>query len=133
MTYKVEKDWITSAGLRAVVIMTELGHRCGYVGVPSEHKLFGVDYDEVDVEVHGGLTYSSGISEYPVEDSKLWWLGYDCAHLGDQVVPEYIAAQKEKYPDKSFMWRDDMGIHRTLAYCERECESLAEQLMKQNQ
>src|SRR5690606_15444186 len=32
------------AGFRAVVIMGSLGHRCGYVGVPAEHPLHGVEY-----------------------------------------------------------------------------------------
>lgn len=44
--FTVEKDWITPAGFRAVVIMTDLGHRCGYVGVPAEHPLHGVGYSE---------------------------------------------------------------------------------------
>jgi hypothetical protein len=42
MNYQVEKDWTTKAGLRAVVIAHR--HRCGYVGVPQGHPLFGVDY-----------------------------------------------------------------------------------------
>ena len=46
MTYEVEKDWTTASGLRAVVIMVDLGHRCGYVGIPNNHPLFGVAYNE---------------------------------------------------------------------------------------
>ncbi len=46
MSFKVEKDWITPAGFRAVVIMSEMGHRCGYVGVPSGHSLHGVSYNQ---------------------------------------------------------------------------------------
>ena len=42
----IEKDWRTKAGLRAVVLMTELGHRCGYVGIPTTHPLHGVEYDQ---------------------------------------------------------------------------------------
>src|SRR5690606_25559239 len=45
----IEKDWITAAGLRAAVYMHDLGHRCGYVGVPFGHPLYGVGYgDECD-------------------------------------------------------------------------------------
>lgn len=46
MSFKVEKEWITKAGFKAVVIMTEIGHRCGYVGVDKEHVLYGVEYDK---------------------------------------------------------------------------------------
>jgi hypothetical protein len=42
----IEKDWITNAGLRAVVVMTERGHRCGYVGLTDGHPLFGVGYSQ---------------------------------------------------------------------------------------
>lgn len=34
------------AGLKCVVIMTEMGHRCGYVGVSTKHSLYGKGYSE---------------------------------------------------------------------------------------
>jgi hypothetical protein len=46
MSFTVEKDWVTKAGLRAVVIMSSMGHHCGYVGVPSGHPLHGTKYNE---------------------------------------------------------------------------------------
>lgn len=46
MSRTIEKDWTTKAGLRAVVVMTDMGHRCGYVGIGTDHALFGVDYSE---------------------------------------------------------------------------------------
>ncbi len=46
MSHIVEADWITDAGFRAVVIMTKMGHRCGYVGIPPTHPLYGVGYSE---------------------------------------------------------------------------------------
>lgn len=51
MSYNVEADWITKAGLRAVVIVglhpegTQRA-RCGYVGVPKESSFYGKSYDE---------------------------------------------------------------------------------------
>lgn len=41
MAYKIEQDW-ESSGLRCVVAALDMGHRCGYVGVPSSHPLFGI-------------------------------------------------------------------------------------------
>jgi len=51
MNFIVEADWITKAGLRAVVIVglhPEGTHRarCGYVGVPKESSFYGKDYNE---------------------------------------------------------------------------------------
>lgn len=46
MSFQVEKDWITAAGFRAVVTMGDMGHRCGYVGLPVGHPLFGTSYGD---------------------------------------------------------------------------------------
>ena len=156
---KVEKDWIYE-NLRCVVVMTVLGHRCGYVGVPKNHSLYGKKYDEkieisefekqkfemseigkrgvipfllreyitIDTffDVHGGITYADGESNYPVE-SDLWWFGYDCAHSGDEkdlsVIDDELKDFFIKYPYPG-------GVIRTLEYCISECESLATQLLK---
>jgi hypothetical protein len=131
MSYEIEKDWTTDAGLRAVVIMGHLGHRCGYVGIPTEHSLYGVghgdktphlklDSPEYVFEVHGGLTYSgNGREKYPVE-SELWWFGYDCGHAGDAPAPG----------PRMFAYYHEGDVHRTLEYCISECESLARQIME---
>ncbi len=47
----VEKDWTTATGLRAVVLLVERGHRCGYVGVPDTHPLHGVEYNSTSDSV----------------------------------------------------------------------------------
>lgn len=84
---------------------------------------------DVVFDVHGGLTFASDkLSQVSVlEDGKLWWYGFDCAHYGDANSPEYLEAQREKYPDMPFMWQAD-GVYRTVEYVTAECESLAEQL-----
>lgn len=56
-------------------------------------------------DVHGGLTYSGGNKQYPVE-AELWWYGFDCNHF------------------------DDNPIKCNTSYCIEECNSLAEQLAK---
>ncbi len=45
--WHVEREF-ECLGLKCVVAFMKLGHRCGYVGVPVGHKLYGVDYNEVD-------------------------------------------------------------------------------------
>jgi hypothetical protein len=42
--YTVEKDW-KSHGFRCVVLALDIGHRCGYVGVPFGHILFALEYN----------------------------------------------------------------------------------------
>lgn len=102
--FKIEKEWVTKAGLKAKVLWVNNSHRCGYVAIPKENKYFQIDYDCLKVEVHGGLTYGT------TEPDGEYWVGYDCAHLGD----------------KTAYWND--GVLRTLEYCTDQCEKLAEQL-----
>ena len=82
--FKIEREWMF-AGLKCAVVMSrEAGSRCGYVRVPPTHPLHGKHYDAIDVAVHGGLTFAE---EEPCveEDGKGWWIGFDCAHLGDAM------------------------------------------------
>ena len=119
---RIEKDWITTAGFRAVVIMQDIGFRCGYVGIPRGHALHGVGYYDVEaadgeyLDVHGGLTFANGLPDYPTASDGLWWFGYDCGHYGDGVEPGSPMGVMK-------------GPVRSLDYCEHQCESLATQLV----
>ena len=120
----IVKDWITKAGLRAVIIRVE-GDKwhCGYVGVNKDNPLYGKPYSELynldyDISVHGGLTYSASqlYSLYKSENSPkdLWWFGFDCAHFGDANSPDKETCEA--------IWRDE-------SYVTRECEELAQQIV----
>ncbi len=61
-------------GFECKVILTQMGHRCGYVRLPLGHWGRDMSYDDIDVDVHGGLTYG------PDKDG---WIGFDCAHCDD--------------------------------------------------
>jgi hypothetical protein len=117
-----------------VVQANEASHRCGYVRVPPTHPLFGTDYDDFDVDVHGGLTFADIESCTEHEDGQGWWFGFDCAHCMDmhydpnadlaQLSPEgrrllEIFSSFHPMPGQHF-W--------TQAEVEAECERLAEQL-----
>lgn len=67
-------------GFPCLVVMTDMGHRCGYVGVGDQHPLFGVNYDDITILCHGGLTYGGFMDDM---DPQTYWLGFDCAHFGD--------------------------------------------------
>lgn len=91
------------------------GHLCGYVSVPEGHNCFGKGYDDVHVNVHGGLTYSQDMGV-----KGRWWLGFDCVHLGDMNPRDIIVYDGPK-------WRED-DTYRTKNYVKKECEKLAKQL-----
>lgn len=59
-------------------------HPTAYVRIPESHPLFGKFMDEVDLDVHGGVTYSDN-HLYISESEKIdgWFLGWDYAHYED--------------------------------------------------
>jgi hypothetical protein len=89
-----------ATGLPCLIVRNHFGALCGYVGVSFGHPYYGKDYHEIDLEVHGGLTYSEFCQEKegesggichipePGEPAKVWWLDFDCAHAWD-VIPSF--------------------------------------------
>lgn len=72
----------TYKGYDYVVLGHSTGHRCGYVRIPSGHPWYGKNYDEIQVYVHGGLTYSGFKNELLPSG---YWVGFDCRHLNDSI------------------------------------------------
>lgn len=118
-------QWQHSSGLHCIAHRNRFGAWCGYVGVPPSHPMHGKDYDSVDADVHGGLTYSAPCDGGHIchvapegEPDEVWWFGFDCAHSGDSC-PSYLS-----YGFPSFA----NGTYRTLGYVQNETNQLAEQL-----
>ncbi len=65
----------------------------GYVLLPKDHHLHGKHYNDIDVEVHHGLTFAELVDEHLVngwkspdltkEDIGGWLVGFDTAHYQD--------------------------------------------------
>jgi len=71
------------------IVHNDMAYRCGYVRVMPGHPWFGKDYDGIDVDVHGGLTFSKAGAACPTHGEHAeWWVGFDCAHGGDAPDPK---------------------------------------------
>jgi len=109
------------------------GHWCGYVGVAEPHPVFEKNYDDVNVDVHGGLTYAAfcderenpaeGICHVPFEGRphRVWWLGFDCAHSGDE-------SPGMRRWNREHGFSREWEAYRDRRYVEHEVRSLATQL-----
>lgn len=118
-------EWRSPEGLVCLIVRTPMGHLCGYVGVPPGHPYHGVGYDDLDIEVHGGLTYAGAckgkICHVPRDgEPEVWWLGFDCAHCFD-LSPGLVASVE-------LAWEADGCEYRDKAYVEAEVNRLAAQL-----
>lgn len=114
-----------SHGFACRIIRPHHGALCGYVGVPVGHPWHGKGYDDIEVSIHGGLTYASG--QYPSGEQAtpatvppLWWIGFDCAHGGD-LCPGLKAQLRDLGHDPI----DTGEVYRDTAYVRGEVESLA--------
>ena len=58
-------------------------HPTAYIEIPRNSSLFGKEYDSINIEVHGGLTYSDDNLGDIKADS--WFIGWDYAHYGDYM------------------------------------------------
>lgn len=104
--YIVEKDF-DSSGLRCIVVFQRHGHRCGYVGVPMGHPLYGKDYDEhLDIkksdiearEVSGIFPLLGTILD---EDERIRIEAYFSCHGG---ITYSGGGEKSVYPIESDLW-----------------------------
>lgn len=126
-----KRQWLDEATqLPCLIVRGPSGALCGYVGVPVDHPYHGKGYSEVDVDVHGGLTFANKCSHgneetlichkvEPGEPDDVWWLGFDCAHSGD-VCPKYAGALSGS------SWLPE--TYKDVAYVEAEVRKLAQQL-----
>jgi len=66
------------------VIVSYGPHPCAYIRIPEGHPFYDKDYDDVALDVHGGLTYSGNLSHLDGVEPG-FYLGWDYAHIGDYV------------------------------------------------
>ncbi len=118
--YAVEQ-W-EAHGLQCMIVRARGKFMNGYVQLPESHTALGKDYDDIDIDVHGGLTYG------PDEDG---WLGFDTGHTGDEWSEEELEGTTGEWDSlglPSFHIPSSYGVRWSRAKLHAEVESLAEQL-----
>lgn len=82
--------------------MFEFGWGNGYILLPHNHPFYGIDYNSLSIDIHGGLTFGDYFSNSLfldwIEDKeifgdvnrdnfemfdKYWMIGFDTSHFGD--------------------------------------------------
>lgn len=87
----------------------------GYVRLPDTSTIGSNGYyDDIDVNVHGGVTWFGKFPVPKLDDNGIW-IGFDCGHAWD-----WVPWLGHRFSENS--------IYRTKDYVKKECESLAKQL-----
>lgn len=84
------------------------------------------EYVPLDVyfNVHWSLTFAG--DNHPVEDSELWWLGFDCGHAEDGIDTKKVEEiWGEEINPLYFDWEV-----RSLEYVQQECKNLVDQIIE---
>lgn len=111
------------------------GHWCGYAGIAAGHPLHGIDYGNAPNvgDVHGGLTFSDFCAHTddesrhvchvpePGRPDRVWWFGFDCAHLYDLAPARHAR-------EVATGWADPQDAYRARHYVERQVAALAAEL-----
>lgn len=144
--YEVEFDEEIE-DLRCVGIMTQMGHRCGYVGVDNTHPLFGFDYNS---RVPKELLYAWEKAKNKPSGKRSVIDIFCCDPENPRVGIlfdvhggiTYSGSSDGKYPVESVekLWffgfdcnhADDQFDPKSKAYVKKECKSLVKQLVKIN-
>ena len=58
------------------------GEGNGYVAVFEGHPWYGIGYDDIPADVHGGLSYARAAELF---GQPAWMVGFDTGHLGDST------------------------------------------------
>jgi len=93
LSFIVQNTWLTDEVLR--------GWGNGYVAVPKGHPWYGINYMDIDADVHGGLTYgqmAEDISHFPLEfqNCQYYIVGFDTCHYKDNSAncdKKYVLAE----------------------------------------
>lgn len=85
-------------GYPCKIAKSDFGFLCGYIGVPKNHRFYGVHYMDMDTNVHGGWTFSDFI-----DDDDWWYFGFDCAHVGDYIPAIEFHNSGDVYRDEAFV------------------------------
>jgi len=108
------------------------GYLCGYVHILKEDIAYEMDYNDLSIDCHCGLTFSDKNPEI-----NTWMIGFDCAHSRDLVPSlekilkciinrkELNRSLEEKYP---FLKK----TYKNLSFVIEECKSIVDQLIEMN-
>ena len=134
-------------GYKCEIIRCLTGALNGYCYLKNTDRFFEVHYDHIPIKVHGGLTFSSKVSD------NTWKIGFDTSHIND-ICPLFEKFLKKEINDSSFFesikegrvfkekWeiiarehgKNDLftKTYKNVNFCIEECKSMVRQLRKLN-
>lgn len=108
-------------GIRYAIMPNDIGFLCAYVGLPTEHPLYGKTLKEILEdntaqkaleEVNGGVSFAG---RRPFGSNE-WWIGWDYGHAHDLRIGfplSYAEIERECIEAiEKLHWIYDLGLDR---------------------
>jgi hypothetical protein len=89
---KIVEEWYED-GIKVMIVSLH-SYFTAYFGLPLDHPLAGFSYDDIPLNVHGGLTFGNVGSEKGPLPKDLFMYGWDYAHLGDYSYFDFNLARE---------------------------------------
>lgn len=98
-------------------IIRHYGNLNGYVGVPKGHILFEKKYSNLDINVHGGLTYGDFQIIEGVSYNDYFYFGFDTTHNGDiflTTLEKSVMIVGSTYKDYNYVKNEILNLAEQL-------------------
>ena len=115
-------------GLNCMIIRNDCGAWCGYVLLPDNHPWKPLDYDDINVDIHGGITFKGSRRGFQEES----WIGFDCSHSMDLIpscekfLLESRKRLKKIFPDAHKVLKNP--TYKDINFVKEETKRLADQV-----
>ena len=92
-------------------------HPTAYIKIPEGHKYYKKSCDDIDLNVHGGLTFASDeLYLDNIININGWFIGWDYAHFGDYLGYEMMYSHSFVSEDKK--WTTEEILEEVKKACE---------------
>lgn len=119
-------------GLQYTILFNKGGWRTAYIDVTSTELKY-IDYQRINIDVHGGLTYSASYLPYEsgkIIDSSKWYIGWDYAHYSDGYD---FDAEEKYFGNLIHMFKPfSYGHIYSLNDVERDCHLAIDDIVNHN-
>lgn len=149
---EIGKKWLTEPsedffeykGYDCYLFRNKMGTWCGYVALKKGDPFYGVDYDGIDIDVHGGLTYGEHVIITETKE-ECYMIGFDCNHINDfmpNVPADSAFSDLESdesdirlihHLNKMLEFKDERNIkiYRDIEFARSECRKIVHQILKE--
>ena len=101
-------------------------HPTAYIKIPENHEYYKKDYDDIDLSVHGGLTFASDTLNLGKNNIiNGWFIGWDYAHYGDYLGYEMMHPQWHIYEENK-KWTTEEILEEVKKACKELSKSEVE-------